>query len=83
MPKESTALVTTGVFKLSRNPIYLSLLNLLIAFSIYLGSFLGLIITPLFVIYMNLFQIEPEEKAMLKLYGKEFENYCSKVRRWI
>jgi protein-S-isoprenylcysteine O-methyltransferase Ste14 len=32
---------------------------------------------------MNLFQIEPEEKAMLKLYGKEFENYCSKVRRWI
>tara|TARA_B100000902_G_scaffold124420_1_gene124315 strand:- start:131 stop:586 length:456 start_codon:yes stop_codon:yes gene_type:complete len=83
MPEESTTLVTTGVFKLSRNPIYLSLLNLLIAFSIYLGSFLGLFIIPLFVIYMNLFQIEPEEKAMLKLYGKEFENYCSKVRRWI
>ena len=39
MPEESTTLVTTGVFKLSRNPIYLSLLNLLIAFSIYLGSF--------------------------------------------
>ena len=83
MPEESTTLVKTGVFKFSRNPIYLSLLNLLIAFSIYLGSFLGLFIIPLFVIYMNLFQIEPEEKAMLKLYGKEFENYCSKVRRWI
>ena len=83
MPEESTTLVKTGVFKFSRNPIYLSLLNLLIAFSIYLGSFLGLIITPLFVIYMNLFQIVPEEKALLKLYGKEFENYCSKVRRCI
>ena len=76
MPEESTALVTTGIFKFSRNPMYLSLLNLLIAFSIYLGSFLGLIIIPLFVVYINLFQIKPEEKAMLKLYGKEFENYC-------
>ena len=83
MPEESTALVTTGIFKFSRNPMYLSLLNLLIAFSIYLGSFLGLIIIPLFVVYINLFQIKPEEKAMLKLYGKEFENYCSNVRRWI
>ena len=81
MPEESTALVTTGIFKFSRNPMYLSLLNLLIAFSIYLGSFLGLIIIPLFVVYINLFQIKPEEKAMLKLYGKEFENYCSNVRR--
>jgi protein-S-isoprenylcysteine O-methyltransferase Ste14 len=76
-------LLTKGVFKFSRNPIYLALLNLLICFSIYLGSFFGLIILPLFVIYMNQFQIKPEEKAMLKLYGKEFENYCSKVRRWI
>ena len=83
MPEESTTLLTTGVFKFSRNPIYLSLLNLLIAFSIYLGSFIGLIITPLFVVYINLFQIKPEEKAMFKLYGKEFENYCSNVRRWI
>ena len=83
MPEESTALVTTGIFKFSRNPMYLSLLNLLIAFSIYLGSFLGLIIIPLFVVYINLFQIKPEEKAMLKLYGKEFENYCLNVRRWI
>ena len=83
MPEESTTLLTTGIFKFSRNPIYLSLLNLLIAFSIYLGSFLGLIITPLFVVYINLFQIKPEEKAMFKLYGKEFENYCSNVRRWI
>ena len=82
-PEESSALLTTGVFKFSRNPIYLALLNLLISFSIYLGSFLGLIILPLFVIYMNQFQIKPEEKAMLKLYGKEFENYCSNVRRWI
>ena len=83
IPEESTTLVKTGVFKLSRNPIYLSLLNLLIAFSIYLGSFLGLFVIPLFVIYMNLFQIVPEEKALLKLYGKEFENYCLNVRRCI
>ena len=82
-PDNATSLVQSGFFRFSRNPIYFSLLNIIFWFSIYLGSFFGLIVTPLFVIYMNQFQIIPEEKAMLKLFSDKYKSYCLQVRRWI
>lgn len=82
-PDNATSLVQSGFFRFSRNPIYFSLLNIIFWFSIYLGSFFGLIVTPLFVIYMNQFQIIPEEKAMLKLFSDKYKSYCLRVRRWI
>jgi protein-S-isoprenylcysteine O-methyltransferase Ste14 len=82
-PDSATSLVQSGFFRFSRNPIYFSLLNIIFWFSIYLGSFFGLIVTPLFVIYMNQFQIIPEEKAMLKLFSDKYKSYCLQVRRWI
>ncbi|MFL2613128.1 MAG: methyltransferase family protein [Flavobacteriaceae bacterium] len=82
-PDNATSLVQSGFFRFSRNPIYFSLLNIIFWFSIYLGSFFGLIVTPLFVIYMNQFQIIPEEKAMLKLFSDKYKSYCLHVRRWI
>ena len=82
-PNNATSLVQSGFFRFSRNPIYFSLLNIIFWFSIYLGSFFGLIVTPLFVIYMNQFQIIPEEKAMLKLFSDKYKSYCLRVRRWI
>lgn len=82
-PEKATALVVTGVFKRSRNPMYFGLLNLLLSFSIYLGSFSGFFFIPLFITYIHFFQIIPEEKAMEKLFGNAFKDYCSKVRRWI
>jgi protein-S-isoprenylcysteine O-methyltransferase Ste14 len=82
-PDSATSLVQSGFFRFSRNPIYFSLLNIIFWFSIYLGSFFGLIVTPLFVIYMNQFQIIPEEKAMLKLFSDKYKSYCLRVRRWI
>ncbi len=82
-PEKATALVVIGVFKRSRNPMYFGLLNLLLSFSIYLGSFSGFFFIPLFITYIHFFQIIPEEKAMEKLFGNAFKDYCSKVRRWI
>lgn len=82
-PETSTALVTSGVFERSRNPMYLGLLGIQLAAAIYLGALTAVVILPLFVLYMNLFQIAPEEAAMEKLFGDEFAAYRSRVRRWI
>lgn len=83
-PEMSTTLVTGGVFKYTRNPMYLGLTLILLAACFYFNSFLGIIIYfPLFVCYITIFQILPEEDALKKLYNEEYMKYCSNVRRWI
>ena len=81
---QSTSIVSSGIFKYTRNPMYLGMVVLLIAWCIKLGDILGLVlIVPLFMWYITKFQIKPEETAMTKLFGAEFEVYKTKVRRWI
>jgi len=82
-PDKATSLVTDGMFKISRNPMYLGLTSVLIALSFYKGLIVGIIFVPLFMLYITIFQIIPEEEAMLKLFGDEYKIYSSKVRRWI
>ena len=83
-PEMSTTLVTEGIFKYTRNPMYLGLTLILLAACFYFNSFLGIIIYfPLFVCYITIFQILPEEDALKKLYDEEYMKYCSNVRRWI
>jgi protein-S-isoprenylcysteine O-methyltransferase Ste14 len=82
-PESASSLVSSGVFSYSRNPMYLGMLFVLIGISINKSIFGGVIFTPLFVLYITVFQIFPEEEAMTKLFGEEFEQYRSKVRRWI
>lgn len=82
-PDTSSALVTDGVFKLSRNPIYLGFLMALVGCALWLGALTSLIGLPLFVWYINRFQIEPEEVALQARFGEEFEQYRRQVRRWI
>ena len=83
-PEMSTTLVTEGIFKYTRNPMYLGLTLILLAACFYFNSFLGIIIYfPLFVCYITIFQILPEEDALKKLYNEEYMKYCSNVRRWI
>jgi protein-S-isoprenylcysteine O-methyltransferase Ste14 len=82
-PEESRSLVVSGVFRVSRNPMYLALLLLLLALALQLSSPAGFLLAWLFIPYMNRFQILPEERAMEKLFGRQFEQYRSKVRRWI
>ncbi len=83
-PNQASSLVTRGIYRVSRNPMYLGILILLISFTFYLGAFVsGGIFLPLFVVYMNYFQIIPEEKAMEELFKNDFKGYTKKTRRWI
>lgn len=82
-PNSSSALVDTGIYKRTRNPMYLGFLLVLIAWAIFLSNWLSFLCLPLFIFYMNRFQIEPEERALAALFGKEFADYQTKVRRWI
>ena len=81
--KKSTYLVTNGLFRFSRNPMYLGMLFFLVGTSIILNIIGGLIISILFIFYMNFFQIIPEEKALENLFGKDYRNYKKNIRRWI
>ncbi len=82
-PEEASHLVVDGFFGYSRNPMYVSLLLVLISWAIWLGSVYNVAVLVLFVTYITFFQIKPEEEAMRFLFGETYEHYCSKVRRWI
>ena len=82
-PSDATALVTEGMYRYSRNPMYLGLLLLTIASTIWFGSWFGIIINILFIFLINFLQIIPEEEALLEIFGEEYEDYKNNVRRWI
>lgn len=82
-PQTASALVTSGVFAFSRNPMYLGLLGLLLAWTVFLGAPAGVAGLALFVTWMNLLQIRPEERAMTALFEGDFADYRSRVRRWL
>ena len=82
-PANATKLITDGIYKLSRNPMYLGLLLMLLGISIILNPIGGFFLIPLFILYLNLFQIIPEENAMIDLFKDEFLEYKKNVRRWI
>jgi protein-S-isoprenylcysteine O-methyltransferase Ste14 len=78
-----SALVTTGVQRFSRNPIYLGDVLLLAAWALWLHSITALIALPLFVAYITKFQIQAEEAALRSKFAEQFTNYCGSVRRWV
>ncbi|MGF1716266.1 isoprenylcysteine carboxylmethyltransferase family protein [Photobacterium chitinilyticum] len=81
-PHKASSLVTSGIYRFSRNPMYLGLVLLLIAAFLYLSTFSSLVMIPLFIFYMNNFQIGPEEDVLEALFGDEYRQYCEQVRRW-
>ena len=82
-PSDATSLVTEGMYRYSRNPMYLGLLLLTIASTIWFGTWFGIIINILFIFLINFLQIIPEEEALLEIFGEEYEEYKKNVRRWI
>ena len=82
-PSKATKLIVHGVYSFSRNPMYLGLLFVLFGVSTMLNPIGGLFFTPLFILYLNYFQIIPEENAMIQLFKGEFLKYKRNVRRWI
>lgn len=82
-PSATSSLVTKGIFRFTRNPMYLSLLLYLLAWAVYLSNWLALLLVPVFVLYINQFQIKPEERALSSLFGAEYTSYRARVRRWL
>ena len=82
-PDLASSLVTDGVFKYSRNPMYLGMLFILIFISLRFNLIGGSLVALGFVIYIKKYQIVPEEIAMVKLFNDKFIAYKSRVRRWL
>ncbi|QLG87217.1 isoprenylcysteine carboxylmethyltransferase family protein [Chitinibacter bivalviorum] len=82
-PKAASQLVQRGIYAYSRNPMYLGFLLVLIGWADWQANLAAFTLLPLFVGYLNRFQIAPEEQAMRELFGAEFDAYCAKVRRWL
>ena len=82
-PESASSLVVSGAFKISRNPMYVGFALLLLAWCVYLSAPVLLMIVLLFRAVITRFQIIPEERAMLKLFGEEFIAYQQSVRRWL
>ena len=72
-----------GVFRFSRNPMYLGLLLLLIGWAVWLGSASPWLVPPLFVIILTFVQIIPEEQALSRNFGEQYVSYRESVARWI
>lgn len=82
-PDASSSVVSTGVYRWSRNPMYVGILLVLGGWAFYLSHALAFAFLPVFVLYMNRFQIHPEEKAMCSKFGAEYRTYMGSVRRWL
>jgi protein-S-isoprenylcysteine O-methyltransferase Ste14 len=81
--EKTSALVCTGIYRVTRNPMYLGLALVLVAWAVFLSSAWALLGPPAFVLYMNRFQIAPEERILESLFGTAYTDYRSRVRRWL
>jgi protein-S-isoprenylcysteine O-methyltransferase Ste14 len=82
-PERATALVTSGVYKITRNPMYVGMSLLLLAWAVYLSALLPFAGPVVFVLYITRFQIQPEERVLLEMFGEEYAAYAARVRRWL
>lgn len=82
-PRKTSYLVMSGVFQLTRNPMYLGMLIVLLGWGDLLDNFLGFSGALVFFLYMTAFQIKPEEDIMLNKFGEPYRQYCQSVRRWL
>jgi protein-S-isoprenylcysteine O-methyltransferase Ste14 len=82
-PHRASTLVRGGIYQVSRNPMYLGFALVLLGWGFLLESWLSLLAVPGFVLYLNRYQIEPEERALEDRFGEEYRDYARSVRRWI
>ena len=80
---EASSLVRSGIYRFTRNPMYLGWALTLVAWTVYLGNMFALAVLPIFVWYITRFQIQPEERILSRLFGPEFASYTAEVRRWV
>ena len=82
-PNTTSSIVTSGVYRRSRNPMYVGALFALAGWAVFLSNALPFVFLPAFVMYMNRFQILPEERVLSAKFGAEYETYKRAVHRWL
>jgi protein-S-isoprenylcysteine O-methyltransferase Ste14 len=82
-PHSTSSLVVSGIYRYTRNPMYLGFALVLLAWAAFLSNLAALAFLPAFIWYMNRFQIGPEERALASLFVHEYPAYRAKVRRWV
>lgn len=82
-PETASSLITSGIFQYTRNPMYLGMSVAILGFAILLGSWLSLLGDVAFVLFIERFQIKPEEAALTQCFGEQFAQYKTHVRRWL
>ena len=81
-PEQTRVVVDSGVFGFSRNPIYLGMALILVAWALWLAAPFAWLGVLLFVVVITCWQIVPEEEILLNKFGEPYRLYCQKVRRW-
>jgi protein-S-isoprenylcysteine O-methyltransferase Ste14 len=79
----ASSLVTGGIYRFTRNPMYVGLSVTIVAWAVFLASPMTLVFVPVFMAYIHRFQIIPEERVLTSIFGEEYEGYKNKVRRWV
>jgi protein-S-isoprenylcysteine O-methyltransferase Ste14 len=82
-PQKATQLVSGGIYRFTRNPMYLGIALGLAGFAVFLRNWSCFAVLPLFMVYLSRFQIQPEERHMRDLFGAAFVDYSARVRRWL
>jgi len=82
-PERASVLVTGGIYRYTRNPMYLGLCFLLTAWAVYLSGVLPFLGPVIFVLYIGRFQIRPEERVLNQIFGQQYAEYTARVRRWL
>lgn len=82
-PERASALVTGGVYRVTRNPMYVGLALLLLAWASYLSALLPFVGPVLLVLWITRFQIQPEERVLQGIFGEAYSSYAARVRRWL
>jgi protein-S-isoprenylcysteine O-methyltransferase Ste14 len=82
-PERSSALVDSGIYRFSRNPMYLGMALVLLGWSAWLTAPAALFGPLIFMAFITRFQIHPEERILEGLFGEGYKDYCRRVRRWL
>lgn len=82
-PERASALVSSGIYRVTRNPMYLGFALILVGWIVALRCLPALPIAAVFVLYLDRVQIPPEEAALQACFGSAFDEYASRVRRWL
>lgn len=81
--RDVSTLVTTGIYRLSRNPMYLGMVSVLLGCAVTVGALSSLLVPPVFAAIIHYRFIRPEEQMLAGLFPREFPAYCARVRRWL